>query len=99
MDTILTDIINYKRKEVRERQNRNSLTLVRQCIPFSTPVISLRKQLSKENASGIIAEFKQKSPSLGIINPNVTVSAVTTGYAFAGASALSVLTDTHFFGG
>jgi indole-3-glycerol phosphate synthase len=99
MDTILTDIINYKRKEVRERQNRNSLTLVRQCIPFSTSVISLRKQLSKENASGIIAEFKQKSPSLGIINPNVTVSAVTTGYAFAGASALSVLTDNHYFGG
>jgi indole-3-glycerol phosphate synthase len=99
MDTILTDIINYKRKEVRERQNRNSLTLVRQCIPYSTPVISLRKQLLKENASGIIAEFKQKSPSLRIINPNVTVSAVTTGYALAGASALSVLTDHHYFGG
>ena len=99
MDTILTDIINHKRKEVRERQNRNSLTLVRQCIPYSTRPISLRKHLSKENASCIIAEFKQKSPSLGIINPDVTVSVVTTGYALAGASALSVLTDNQFFGG
>lgn len=99
MNTILNDIVNYKRKEVRERRNRNALSLVRQCIPYSTKINSLRAQLSKENASGIIAEFKQKSPSLGIINPNVTVSAVTTGYAMAGASALSVLTDNHFFGG
>lgn len=99
MNTILTDIINFKRKEVRERQNRNSLTLVRQCIPYSTSIISMRKRLVKENESGIIAEFKQQSPSLGVINPNVSVAVVTSGYSIAGASALSVLTDNHFFGG
>jgi indole-3-glycerol phosphate synthase len=99
MDTILNDIINYKRKEVRERQQRNPLSLVQQCIPFSTSPLSLRKRLLKENESGIIAEFKQKSPSLGVINPNVSVAAVTSGYAMAGASALSVLTDNQFFGG
>lgn len=99
MDTILTDIVNYKRKEVRERQNRNSLNLVRQCIPYSTPVVSLRKRLLKENESGVIAEFKQQSPSLGVINPNVSVAQVTSGYSIAGASALSVLTDKQFFGG
>ena len=99
MNTILTDIIHFKRKEVRERQNRNSLTLVRQCIPYSTSPVSLRKRLLKENESGIIAEFKQNSPSLGVINPNVSVATVTSGYSIAGASALSVLTDNHFFGG
>jgi len=99
MNTILSEIVNFKRKEVRERQNRNSITLVRQCIPYSTTTISMRKRLLQENESGIIAEFKQKSPSLGIINPNVTVAQVTIGYSLAGASALSVLTDNHFFGG
>ncbi|MDP4290421.1 MAG: indole-3-glycerol phosphate synthase TrpC [Bacteroidota bacterium] len=99
MDTILADIISYKRKEVRERQGKNPLTLVRQCIPYSTPVTSLRQKLLKENESGIIAEFKQKSPTLGVISSNVSVATVTSGYSNAGATALSVLTDNHFFGG
>lgn len=99
MNTILSEIISFKRKEVKERRQRNSLTLVRQCIPYSTATISMHKRLLQDNESGIIAEFKQHSPSLGIINPNVSVADVTSGYSQAGASALSVLTDNHFFGG
>ena len=99
MNTILSEIISFKRKEVRERRHRNPLTLVRQCIPYSTITVSMHKRLLQENESGIIAEFKQQSPSLGVINPNVSVAKVTSGYAMAGASALSVLTDNHFFGG
>lgn len=99
MNTILSEIVNFKRKEVRERRQRNSITLVRQCIPYSTTTVSMRKRLLQDSESGIIAEFKQKSPSLGVINPNVSVAQVTIGYSQAGASALSVLTDSHFFGG
>jgi indole-3-glycerol phosphate synthase len=60
---------------------------------------SLKKALTDNGASGIIAEFKRQSPSKGIINEKVTPEEVTKGYADAGASGLSVLTEPLYFGG
>ncbi|HSZ25987.1 MAG TPA: indole-3-glycerol-phosphate synthase, partial [Cytophagaceae bacterium] len=65
----------------------------------STPTISLKKFLLDETKSGIIAEHKRKSPSKGIINDQLTVEEIVKGYASAGASAVSVLTDNPSFGG
>ena len=48
---------------------------------------------------GIIAEHKRKSPSKSIINDKTALPEVVKGYEIAGASAISVLTDTFFFGG
>ncbi len=66
---------------------------------FSHQPLSLRKQLLQKNSSGIIAEFKRKSPSKGIFNADADAGAICSGYIQAGAAALSVLTDEKYFGG
>ena len=96
---ILDKIIEYKKVEVAERKKIKSLKSLEASPLFSLPNISLRKFLLDESKSGIIAEHKRKSPSKGIINDRLTVEEVVVGYEKAGASAVSVLTDTPSFGG
>jgi indole-3-glycerol phosphate synthase len=95
----LEKIIAYKRTEVAERKALYPTPLLEKSIYFSTPTVSLRSYLNRTDQAGIIAEFKRKSPSKGELNPYATPEQVCLGYMQAGASALSVLTDSHFFGG
>ena len=97
--TILDEIIAYKRKEIEERAATHPIKLLEQSIYFNSNCVSLKKYILRDDKSGIIAEFKRKSPSKGNINAYADVEKVTIGYMQAGASALSVLTDNHFFGG
>ncbi|MCO6489139.1 MAG: indole-3-glycerol phosphate synthase TrpC [Phaeodactylibacter sp.] len=97
--TILEKIIAHKKQEVAERRQLYPAKLLEKSIYFDTPVVSLKKYLLREDKSGIIAEFKRRSPSKGDINPYASVERVSIGYMQAGASALSVLTDSTFFGG
>lgn len=96
---ILAEITAYKRREVAERKELFPVKLLEQSIYFPTPPVSFRKYLLRDDLTGIIAEFKRKSPSLGVINAHASVERTTIGYMQAGAAALSVLTDTPFFGG
>jgi indole-3-glycerol phosphate synthase len=96
---ILEKIIDHKRKEVKEKKGLFPVKLLEQSIFFEAKPVSLRKYLLREDKSGIIAEIKRKSPSRGLINPNVSVERISIGYMQAGASALSILTDKTFFGG
>lgn len=97
--TILDKIIEHKRKEIKERKSLYPVKLLEKSIYFASPAVSLRKYLLREDKVGIIAEFKRKSPSKGITNQYAPVERTSIGYMQAGASALSVLTDTEFFGG
>ena len=97
---ILHKIIANKRSEVasqKEYMPLNTLinTNVRQ---FERQVRSMRKALAN-SSSGIIAEFKRKSPSKGWIFPDAKIEDVVPAYETGGASACSVLTDMDFFGG
>src|SRR5260221_11389612 len=96
---ILDTIIEHKRKEVAERKRATPTTVLEESQFFSREVMSLRSYLTDPAKTGIIAEFKRRSPSKGVINDRETVEAVTRGYAASGASCLSVLTDEKFFGG
>jgi indole-3-glycerol phosphate synthase len=95
----LDKIIARKRVEVEDRKKLTSVKELEKSAFFSIPNISLKQFLEDPDKTGIIAEFKKKSPSKGIINDKVTVEEVVTGYEKAGASAVSVLTDIDFFGG
>lgn len=59
----------------------------------------MKKYVVHPEKTGIIAEFKRKSPSKGLINGSAKVERTSIGYMQAGASALSILTDSEFFGG
>ncbi len=98
-NTILDKIIARKYKEIDTKRINQPIYLLEKSAFYYRQPVSLKEQLLQPGATGIIAEFKRKSPSKGDINANADVVTVTTGYAAAGATALSVLTDTNFFGG
>lgn len=82
-----------------ERKARVSVAELEKGKFFASETLSLKSFLADPARTGIIAEFKRKSPSKGIINDRVTVEEVTGAYAKYGASGISVLTDQEFFGG
>ena len=84
---ILDKIIAAKRIEVGERKERESLSNLTQRPYFKEPCHSIRRALRAANSSGIIAEHKRKSPSLGWIRRDSDAAEVAQGYALAGAAA------------
>jgi indole-3-glycerol phosphate synthase len=96
---ILQKIVAHKRKEVEKDKSLYPIKLLEQSIFFDSPCVSLGEYITREDKVGIIAEFKRKSPSKGAINLYASPEEVSIGYMQAGASAISVLTDNHFFGG
>jgi indole-3-glycerol phosphate synthase len=96
---ILDKIINHKREEVEIRKMMLPESELKDCLYFARPCISLKENLLQPTATGIIAEFKRRSPSKGFINQHADAKTVTSAYTQSGASGLSVLTDHEFFGG
>jgi indole-3-glycerol phosphate synthase len=96
---MLDIIIEQKRIDVERRKAYYPVPLLESSMYFKSPVVSMKEYIMREDKSGIIAEFKRKSPSKGLINPFAKVERTTIGYMQAGASALSVLTDEQFFSG
>ena len=96
---ILATIVAHKFKEVAARKNEISISQLEAMPLFSKQALSLKSNLLKQDTTGIISEFKRRSPSKGIINDKASVKEVTAAYYTHGAVGISVLTDTEFFGG
>jgi indole-3-glycerol phosphate synthase len=96
---ILDKIVARKKEEVAEAKALVSIQALEAQPAFGRPTHSLRQFLLDPQRTGIIAEFKRRSPSKGDLNRSASVAEVTAGYAAAGASALSILTDRDFFAG
>lgn len=105
MKDILQDIIATKRQTVEQQKHilpaetlRRQVNLLLQSADTPFAGRSMSCTLA-ESSTGIIAEFKRKSPSKGWFNPDARADIIPQSYALAGASALSILTDSPYFGG
>jgi len=94
---ILDKIIAQKKQEVAKAKSKISIEKLKDSEFFGRTTFSLKETIKTK--SGIIAEFKRKSPSKGIINDKVSPLEVVSEYEKFGASAVSILTDSEFFGG
>lgn len=95
---ILQTIVAHKRIELARQEEAVPLdSLIRQ-LDTLRPSRSMRQSLA-DSPTGIIAEFKRRSPSKGWIAQEADPAVIVPGYERAGASGISVLTDQEFFGG
>lgn len=98
MTDILDEIIAHKQFEIEQQKAAIHQELLINNCNAPMPRISMRACLPA-SPSGIIAEFKRRSPSKGWIKENAQADIIPPAYEAAGASALSILTDEKFFGG
>ncbi|MBS9463189.1 indole-3-glycerol phosphate synthase TrpC [Flagellimonas sp. 389] len=95
---ILDKIIADKRKEVDLKKSLIPVSQLEKSVLVEQKTIALASKLRNSN-SGIIAEHKRRSPSKLVINQNLNVQDVATGYENGGVCGMSVLTDGKYFGG
>ena len=98
---ILEKIVAAKRKEIEKYKPLSSIERFRkEGFFWEIANRSLKQSLLAEGSTGIIAEFKRKSPSKGWFKTKeLEVEPVVTCYNSKGAAGISVLTDEEFFGG
>ena len=100
MKDVLDEIVAHKRVEVQQFKEQLPEREIHRRVEsvLGNPVASLRKALLASE-SGIISEFKRKSPSKGWIKEEGRADQIPLSYQQNGAAAISILTDEMFFGG
>ncbi len=100
MEKVLEEIVAYKKKEIANFKEELPLVFLESRSEIlSTNAVTSMKDSLKSSSTGIIAEFKRKSPSKGWINKKADENKIPLSYQQNGATALSILTDMNFFAG
>lgn len=94
---ILDKIVKDKLIEVEAKKKLLPLSFLVTSPLMERETFSMSESIA--GGSGIITEFKRRSPSRQVINQSNGIIEVVTGYQKAKASGVSVLTDTKYFGG
>jgi indole-3-glycerol phosphate synthase len=98
--TILNEILATKRDEVTVLHQPQTRDLLRNAALAAAPTRDFSAALrSPDGTLAVIGELKRRSPSKGELAPDLEPAPVAKAYEAGGASALSVLTDTPYFGG
>ena len=95
---ILDRIVAVKKREIALKKEQIPAAHLERSPLFDRKGVSMATVLRSANP-GIIAEHKRRSPSETVINQGMPIDEIVRGYDRAGASGLSILTDTTFFGG
>jgi len=103
MKDILEEIVANKRIEVALQKEQLAPSALyskveKMMADADYSQLSMRQSLA-QSASGIISEFKRKSPSKGWIKEEGKPDIIPASYSANGASAISILTDEKYFGG
>lgn len=94
----LSKIVDRKREEVDESKTRVPIGDVMASLSDAPAPVPFARSVMGRN--GVIAEFKRRSPSKGLIHKTgISPRDVVPAYCEAGVSAISCLTDADFFGG
>lgn len=99
MPDVLAEIVERKREEVAAAQRARPLSEVRATLRDAPEVRDFVAALRAAPQPALIAEVKRRSPSGGEIRPGADAIEVAQTYVRHGAACLSVLTDSHYFGG
>ena len=95
----LEKVAAIKRKEVDRRKASVSLEEMKEMVSGLPSPRNLLESISKNGPMALIAEIKQASPSAGVIQERADIRTIAGAYQAAGACAISVLTEAHFFHG
>jgi indole-3-glycerol phosphate synthase len=97
--TVLGKIVAATRERVQQRKHEFPIERILAQAPTPGARRHFAPALREPGRVNVIAEFKRRSPSRGVIRDDLHPVAVAQAYEIGGAAALSVLTDEPFFGG